>query len=241
MARYLYSELASTVQARLNCIASHNEEWEAKHEQHVLSLVSDYMPHGSGFDSGTKIDLSASHADRLVFDTAYHRMDDNGSYDGWTEHRVTVTPSLHGQFNLRISGRNRNDIKEYISETFYWALAYDVERLPDPFGDIPDYTVCANCRGAASVTASDGARYCTGCAKRAEDKVLKVGSLIKMPAWTDYTSRGLSPWGWLRVMSIGQDSVTVRHAPNPLEPSCDDQSELEIPKAVIDTFHTTVC
>src|SRR5208282_6628161 len=105
MARYLYSELASTVQARLNCIAAHNEEWEAKladaeqcraqataasfpyftnckdcrlcdprtpqpppqpHEEHILSLVEDYMPSGSGFDSGTKIDLDRSHADKHV-------------------------------------------------------------------------------------------------------------------------------------------------------------------------------
>ena len=170
MARYLYSELASALQARANCIASHNEEWEAKHEQHILSLVESYMPHGSGFDSGTKIDLSASHADKLVFDTAYHHMNDAGFYDGWTEHRVTVTPSLHRQFNLRISGRNRNDIKEYVNEEFYYKLAYNVERVPDPFAGIPDYTVCADCCGTASVTASDGARYCDGCAKHAEDR-----------------------------------------------------------------------
>src|SRR5208282_4608245 len=108
MARYLYSELASTVQARLNCIAAHNadgrlnwpEEWEAKHEEHILSLVEDYMPSGSGFDSGTKIDLDRSHADKLVFNTAYHHMNESGMYDGWTEHTVTVLPSLHGQFNL---------------------------------------------------------------------------------------------------------------------------------------------
>jgi hypothetical protein len=170
MARYLYSELASTVQARLNCIAAHNEEWEAKHEEHILSLVEDYMPSGSGFDSGTKIDLDRSHADKLVFNTAYHHMNESGMYDGWTEHTVTVLPSLHGQFNLRISGRNRNDIKEYISEEFYYVLAYDVERLPDSFTDVPDWFRCADCRGTASVTASDGARYCEGCAKRAEDQ-----------------------------------------------------------------------
>jgi len=45
-----------------------------------------------------------------------------------------------------------------------------VERLPDPFTDVPDWFRCADCRGTASVTASDGARYCEGCAKRAEDQ-----------------------------------------------------------------------
>jgi hypothetical protein len=82
-ARYLYSELASLIQARKNCIASRNEEWEAKHEATILSLVKDNLPSGSGFDSGTKIDLDASHGERLVFFTDFHHMDESGFYDGW--------------------------------------------------------------------------------------------------------------------------------------------------------------
>ena len=48
-------------------------------------------------------------------------------YDGWTEHTVTVTPSFSG-FNMRISGRNRNDIKDHMHETFYSALHTEVLR-----------------------------------------------------------------------------------------------------------------
>jgi hypothetical protein len=95
------------------------------------------MPSGSGFDSGTTLDLDASHADKLVFQTSFHHMDENGYYDGWTEHTVTVTPSLRDRYHIRISGRNRNDIKEMIHQSFDVALETDVrydlyvERYPE--------------------------------------------------------------------------------------------------------------
>lgn len=126
-ARYLYSVLASTVEAVQNCIKAHNEEWLGRHEQTIESLVKQYMPSGAGFDSGTTLDIDASHADKLVFHTSYHHMNDGGYYDGWTEHTVTVIPSLAHRFHLRISGRNRNDIKEYIAETFGIALQEQIE------------------------------------------------------------------------------------------------------------------
>ena len=53
-------------------------------------------------------------------------MNENGYYDGWTEHTVTVTPSLQHAFSLRISGRNRNDIKDMMHESFNYALRTDV-------------------------------------------------------------------------------------------------------------------
>jgi hypothetical protein len=127
MARYLYSELASLVQARANCAESGNDEWFSRHAERIETLVSEHMPSGSGFDSGTKIDLDASHADKLVFTTSFHHMHESGMYDGWTEHTVTVTPSLTSGFHLRISGRNRNDIKEYIADCFNVALEHDLK------------------------------------------------------------------------------------------------------------------
>ena len=125
MARYLYSELAMLIQARRNCAESVNgtpslQDWFEKHSDRIEALVREHMPSGSGFDSGTTLDLDASHAERLVFNTAFHHMED-GYYAGWTQHTVTVTPSFHG-FNLRVSGRNRNDIKDYIGSMFHEAL-----------------------------------------------------------------------------------------------------------------------
>jgi hypothetical protein len=49
-------------------------------------------------------------------------MNDNGMYDGWTTHQVIVTPSLAFGFTLKITGRDRNQIKDYLSETYHYAL-----------------------------------------------------------------------------------------------------------------------
>ena len=43
-------------------------------------------------------------------------------YDGWTNHTLTVRASLQFGIDLTISGRNRNQIKEYLYETFQCAL-----------------------------------------------------------------------------------------------------------------------
>jgi hypothetical protein len=123
--RILYKELASTIQARANCLKSNNAEWLAKHTERIHQLV-DLLPSGSGWDNGTKIDLDASHANKIVLYGGFHHMNDGGFYDGWTEHTITVTPSLAFGFDLRISGRNRNDIKEYLHEMFSHALRQEI-------------------------------------------------------------------------------------------------------------------
>jgi hypothetical protein len=118
--------IASSVQARLNCLESKNEEWEIRHESAISELVMGYMPSGSGIDCGTKIDLERSTGDRLVFHAGFHHMNESGMYDGWTEHIITVRPAFSG-FDIRISGRNRNDIKEYLNEVYSSALSETVK------------------------------------------------------------------------------------------------------------------
>lgn len=139
--RKLYAELAGLVDARRRCIfdldpkdgfkdetiLANRREWRDKHEETIEYLVKRFMPSGSGFDSGTKIDLDRSTKDKLVFTTSYHHMSEHGYYDGWTEHSVIVTPSLAFGFIMRITGRNRNDIKDYMYESFYTALNEDCE------------------------------------------------------------------------------------------------------------------
>lgn len=124
----LYQQLASLLQAVENCRASGNAEWLQRHSDNVAALVREHMPSGSGFDSGTQIDLDASRGGaRLVFDTSFHHMNDAGMYDGWTVHRVTVHPSLAFGFELHISGRDRNQIKEDIAECFHTALSTELK------------------------------------------------------------------------------------------------------------------
>ena len=123
----LYQRIASAIIARANCEESGNFEWFAKHTETLESIARDHLPRGSGFDSGSTIDVDRSTAERIVINTAYHHMDDGGCYDGWTEHDVIVTPSLAFGFNLRITGRDRNEFKDYASELFHSVLSEDEE------------------------------------------------------------------------------------------------------------------
>jgi hypothetical protein len=117
----IYLIIANAVQARANCITSGNKEWQAKHEETIENIIKEQLPSGGGFDNGTQIDLNRSNGERLVFTTAYHHMNDGGYYDGWTEHAITVTPNF-SNIRIKVSGRNRNDIKDYIAEMFHNAL-----------------------------------------------------------------------------------------------------------------------
>lgn len=119
-----YQALAQLLGARERCrVDGNKQKWFESHTAAILKIVNERFPSGSGFDNGTKIDLDASSEEKIVFTTAYHHMDDNGMYDGWTDHVVTVRPSLAFGFRLTIRGRDRNQIKEYIHEAFHEALS----------------------------------------------------------------------------------------------------------------------
>lgn len=122
----LYAKLASLLVANHNCLSSGNIEWAERHACEIDRIVKKHFPSGSGFDSGTSFDFSASRADKLVFNTSFHHMNDAGYYDGWTEHSVTVRPSLAFGCTLKISGRDRNQIKDYIADCFSAALNEEI-------------------------------------------------------------------------------------------------------------------
>jgi hypothetical protein len=99
-----------------------------RHEEHVNWLIKQFMPSGCGCDSGTK--LLECNEKRMVFQCDYHHMNDGGYYDGWTEHTVIVKPSWDG-VDIRITGRNRNDIKEHLHEMFHCALNETCRRMTE--------------------------------------------------------------------------------------------------------------
>ncbi len=120
--RTVIQMIASTLQARRNCLkAKASMEWVPEHEDTLLKLQHE-LPSGSGIDHGTAIDLDASNDSRIVLQMDYHHMNENGYYDGWTSHKVTITPTFEG-FDIAISGRDRNQIKEYLADTLHHALS----------------------------------------------------------------------------------------------------------------------
>lgn len=118
----------SAVTARLGCVESNNNEWFERWEEYLVTIQENNLPRGSGFDAGTTINLNRSGRERIVLDVSYHHMDEHGGYSGWTEHSVIVYPTFD-DFKLRITGRNKNDIKDYIHDVFSNVLAelYDAK------------------------------------------------------------------------------------------------------------------
>jgi hypothetical protein len=113
--------LASTLEAWENCRKNDKREWAYNHDDTLKTLCQVHLPSGSGFNIGTTFVRSSSSSTKLVFNAPFHHMDENGCYDGWTEHVVTVRPTFTG-LDIKVSGKNRNDIKDYIHEVFNTAL-----------------------------------------------------------------------------------------------------------------------
>ena len=120
----IYRELASRIQARLNCINFKDDQenavyWTERHEKCIESL-KDLLPSGSGIDSGISIDLSNSTGEKIIIDSSFHAMNDCGYYDRWIDFSVTITPSLIHGISLKISGRfgKYQDIREYLFDIF---------------------------------------------------------------------------------------------------------------------------
>lgn len=128
----LYQAISSTIQARDNCIKTKNKEWEDKHNAE-LRIMEKYLPSGSGVDSDTRID-SNSKPNKLILTFSFHHMDENGMYSRWTDHTAVVTPSLANDIDIRITGPDYNQIKDYLHTEFDYHLNeihYDVDRRYD--------------------------------------------------------------------------------------------------------------
>lgn len=128
--RTLAHHIASTIQARKNCQASGNTEWHDKHYDTLRWIERNLLPSGSGIDCGTKIDEDSSRSEKVVLTLSFHHMDENGYYAGWSDYKCIVTPSFSG-IDCRIVGKDKNDIKDYLCETFHYALSRLYTSEPD--------------------------------------------------------------------------------------------------------------
>lgn len=127
MKRPLYHHIASRLGAMKNCARTGNDEWYKKHRDAICYLIDNYLPHGSGIDGRNTIDWGESHGERIVLGVSFHHMNETGSYDGWTDHTITVRPSLVFNFELSISGCDRNQIKEHLGDLFDAALREEID------------------------------------------------------------------------------------------------------------------
>ena len=92
-------------------------------ENKIKEIIKVKFPSGSGFDAGTEFDWEKSNPEKLVFKTHYHHMNEHGFYNGWTKHAIIVTPSFSFDFDIRVTGINRNNIKDYIADVYHQILS----------------------------------------------------------------------------------------------------------------------
>ncbi len=126
MKKTMIKAIAQTLQAYQSCLEKGNSEWIRSHRE-TLRKLEKLLPYGSGIDCGTKIDLEESTPECIVLTLSYHHMDENGSYDGWTDHTIKCTASLVFDINLDIDGEDRNDTIDYLQDVYGHALTNEVD------------------------------------------------------------------------------------------------------------------
>ena len=88
-----------------------------------LSLLKEYLPNGneSRRQQGLSVILLESTEKRIVIDTTYWH--ETGRE---TVHQVIIKPSFDGEIAIRVTGKNVNNVKEYLHNTFREALMSEV-------------------------------------------------------------------------------------------------------------------
>ena len=129
MEQTLANRIAQTLSARKNCLerGEQGAEWAARHSKILKFLAGEYLPHGSGLDSGTHIDLERGTRDKIILQAGYHCMDGNGFYCGWVDIEIAVTASLmFGGVDVKVKVKGRPDdpdwdkdaLLDYLGEVF---------------------------------------------------------------------------------------------------------------------------
>lgn len=127
MTQITVQRLAGLIAARLNCIKNKNDNWQDAHEYSIEEIIKEHLPQGSGIDGETAIDYGKSKPDRIVINSSYHVMNENGLYAGWIDYKVIITPSLQFGFELNIVGnfsaKKQLGLRDYLYQAYEHALS----------------------------------------------------------------------------------------------------------------------
>jgi hypothetical protein len=124
----LIARIYRTLQAMDNCTKDNKPGWCKNHSYYLDELEKNYLPHGSGIDSGCTIDREFK-KDCVIINVPYHNMDENGYYCGWSEFKVICKPEFDGIY-LKITGKDKYYVKDYLYSVFANCLEEEMEFLP---------------------------------------------------------------------------------------------------------------
>ena len=125
----LITRIYRTLQAKENC-KNNNPEWFKNHDYHLDELEKNYLPSGSGINSGCTIDRNFKE-NRIVINVPYHLMDENGFYCGWQDFKIICKPSFDG-IDMKITSnvKDKYFLKEYLYDLFDNCLNEEIEFSP---------------------------------------------------------------------------------------------------------------
>ena len=124
----LYQAIAAQISRRENSAARDNFE----NERDACDRITEYekeLPRGSGIDSGSKILLAESSPNKIVIQADFHHMDENGFYCGWTEHKIIIRPCLRFGFDLKVTGRDKDGIKDYLADLYHHDMGREIANV----------------------------------------------------------------------------------------------------------------
>jgi hypothetical protein len=118
--------LASALSTMRSC---EREEMADRAKERVGKIQQELLLSGSGNDAGSEVLVDLCSDRKIVIQSDFHHMDENGFYSGWTKGVFTITPSFHG-IEVKFVVRGRPDIKywdarlfiDYQEEQMFWAL-----------------------------------------------------------------------------------------------------------------------
>ena len=118
----IYKRLAKMANSRLRCLVDSSKfpkEIE-NYENEIDNIMKNVLPHGSGIDDGCSFNYNKSQNNRLVINSAYHCMNENGYYDGWVDFTVVLTPDFELDYTLNIRGNfgKYGHVKDYLYQIF---------------------------------------------------------------------------------------------------------------------------
>jgi hypothetical protein len=98
------------------------DSFRSERERRLVELQQQ-LPCGSGFDAGCEIvdEYCPRKGFKVTF--GYHKMNEDGYYDGWVHCAVYVRPCLEYGFTIKITGTGRDSyLREYLHDVLSHAL-----------------------------------------------------------------------------------------------------------------------